>query len=141
MLPAFLRRADDFNRDASAWLEECVRGGARSVFLPAGRTPESLYALWERERPEWLERIMFKQIDDVMNGPQAGMFRKFFEQHLPSYLRQFEWIDQADSRADVAIHGVSIDSHDGGGRIEARRCCAPVCGLDVFTCDISSRSS
>ena len=110
--PAFLRVATDLNREASAWLEKRVRlDGVRSAFLPAGKTPEALYALWEKEKPKWLEQVRLKQIDDVMSGPQTGVFRRFFEEHLPSYARDFEWIDRADSTADVAILGLGLNGH------------------------------
>ena len=113
--PSFLHvatNADDLNREASAWLEKRVRlDGVRSAFLPAGKTPEALYALWEKERPSWLNNITMKQIDEVMNGPQAGVFRRFFETHLPSYASKIEWIDRADSSADVAILGLGLNGH------------------------------
>jgi 6-phosphogluconolactonase/glucosamine-6-phosphate isomerase/deaminase len=111
MVPGFLQVAPDLNRQASQWLEQKIRSGARSVFLPAGRTPEALYALWEKEKPSWLSGIRLKQIDDVLDGPQAGVFRKFFEEHLPSYIGQFEWIDRADAGADVAILGLGLNGH------------------------------
>lgn len=111
MLPGFLHVAQDFSREASHWLEKRVLSGARSVFLPAGRTPETLYALWENEKPSWLSGVRFKQIDDVLTGPQAGVFRQFFETHLPSYVNQFEWIDRADSEADVAVLGLGLNGH------------------------------
>jgi 6-phosphogluconolactonase/glucosamine-6-phosphate isomerase/deaminase len=107
----FLHIASDLNREASAWLEARTSAGATSAFLPAGRTPEGLYALWEKERPAWLSRLTLKQIDDVLTGPQAGVFRRFFERHLPSYLSRFEWIERADSAADVAILGLGLNGH------------------------------
>ncbi len=111
MLPPFLRVANDLNQEASEWLARHIAEGARSVFLPAGKTPEKLYALWEKERPKFLEGATLKQIDDVLTGPQAGVFKKFFEEHLPSYTGQFEWIDRADGGADVAILGLGLNGH------------------------------
>lgn len=110
---SFLRVASDsldLNRQASAWLEKRVKlDGTRSAFLPAGRTPEALYALWEKEQPAWLRSLRLLQIDDVMNGPQKGVFAQFFREHLPSYA--VEPIVQADQQADVAILGLGLNGH------------------------------
>ena len=104
--------ATDLNHQASAWLEKRVAlDGARSAFLPAGRTPESLYKLWESEKPSWLRELRLKQIDDVLNGPQTGVFRAFFEEHLPSFGSQMDWIERADETADVAILGLGLNGH------------------------------
>jgi 6-phosphogluconolactonase/glucosamine-6-phosphate isomerase/deaminase len=113
--PSFLRvahDATDLNRQASAWLEKRVAfEGVRTAFLPAGRTPEALYKLWETEQPSWLRGLRLKQIDDVLSGPKAGVFRAFFEEHLPSFLSQMDWIDRADESADVAILGLGLNGH------------------------------
>ncbi len=104
--------ATDLSRQASKWLEnQVLTKRATSAFLPAGKTPEALYKFWETTRPEWLGRLAFRQIDDVLSGPQAGVFREFFEAHLPSYQSQISWIERADQTADVAILGLGLNGH------------------------------
>lgn len=104
--------AKDLSRQASKWLEtRALSGAARTAFLPAGKTPEGLYELWEKTRPEWLEQMGFKQIDDVLTGPSAGVFKHFFEEKLPSYQAKFTWINRADEVADVGILGLGLNGH------------------------------
>ncbi len=104
--------ATDLSRQASSWLETRVlRDGVRSAFLPAGKTPEALYKLWESERPPWLTGLRLKQIDEVLTGPESGMFKRFFQEHLPSYQKQMAWIERADEPADVAVLGLGLNGH------------------------------
>ncbi len=63
------------------------------------------------QQPSWLRGLRLKQIDDVLSGPQAGVFRAFFEKHLPSFNSQMDWIDKADESADVAILGLGPNGH------------------------------
>jgi 6-phosphogluconolactonase/glucosamine-6-phosphate isomerase/deaminase len=96
------------SREASNW---CVGKHAKSMFLPAGRTPSELYKLWEKERPAFLNGVDFLQIDDVLTGHGKGQFKQFFHDELPSYLRQFKWIERADQVAEVAILGLGLNGH------------------------------
>ncbi|MES2857409.1 MAG: 6-phosphogluconolactonase [Bdellovibrionota bacterium] len=87
---------------------------ARTVFLPAGNTPIKLYERWEKQRPEEFKNLKFLQIDDVMSGEKRGMFKQFFEDHLPSFRDQFEWIEstkQTDQGADLALLGLGLNGH------------------------------
>jgi glucosamine-6-phosphate deaminase len=87
---------------------------ARTVFLPAGNTPIALYERWEKQRPEEIKNLRLIQIDDVLSGPKAGMFKQFFEDHLPSFRDQFEWIEsapQTDRGADLALLGLGLNGH------------------------------
>ncbi len=104
--------ATDLSRQASSWLEnQVLHENVRSAFVPAGKTPEALYQLWESEKPSWLKGVRLKQIDDVLNGPEKGLFRRFFEEHLPSFKTQMDWIEKADEPADVAILGLGLNGH------------------------------
>jgi glucosamine-6-phosphate deaminase len=47
----------------------------------------------------------------VLSGPLKGCFRQFLERELAPYSHQIEWIDRADSAADVSILGVGINGH------------------------------
>jgi 6-phosphogluconolactonase/glucosamine-6-phosphate isomerase/deaminase len=102
----------DFASLASQWCRTQIQElGARSFFLPAGQTPESLYELWERTRPDFLAAIDLLQIDDVLTGPKAGMFRRFFTEKLPSYQLRFHAIERADQVADAAVLGLGLNGH------------------------------
>lgn len=97
---------------ASNWVQQkTFEQDARSAFLPAGKTPEGLYQLWEHEQPAWLKALSLLQIDDVLTGPERGVFRRFFETRLPSYRSQFQWIDQADHGADIGVLGLGLNGH------------------------------
>lgn len=100
------------SQQASEWSRAQIsEHGAKSFYLPAGKTPEGLYKKWEQERPAWLATTRFYQIDDVLTGPKKGVFKKFFEDHLPHFKSQFQWIDRADSGADVAVLGLGLNGH------------------------------
>lgn len=99
-------------RAASNWCQEKIKSyGARSLFIPAGQTPVSLYKLWEQERPEYLKNMSLLQIDEVLTGQQKGVFRDFFKSHLPSYQKQIQTIDQAETVADLAVLGLGVNGH------------------------------
>lgn len=92
------------------WLHDEVQAGQR-VFVPAGGTPEPFYRRWVQEPTSLLRSLTLVQIDDILNGPQKGTFKKFFEKELPPFLKQIEWIDRADRAADIAILGVGVNGH------------------------------
>lgn len=84
---------------------------ARSIFIPAGQSPVSLYEKWESESPSYLRSIDLLQIDDVLTGPERGVFARFFEKHLPSYQNQFRQIGPNMEIADLAILGLGLNGH------------------------------
>ena len=71
----------------------------------------ALYDVWRTESPDYLDGMKLIQIDDVMNGHDAGVFKKFFSDHLPGHQKQIEFITNADSRADLAILGLGLNGH------------------------------
>lgn len=97
---------------AHHWCQESVQETkATSLYLPAGGTPVSLYHLWEETRPNFLKFLTFHQVDDVLNGPSKGIFKQFFQHHLPSYQEQFIWVDKDSMSVDLAILGLGTNGH------------------------------
>ena len=92
------------------WLHSELKTGQR-LFVPAGGTPTPLYQRWRRENSPLLKSLKLVQIDEIINGPKRGTFRRFFEAEMGPYLDQFELIGQADKTADAAILGVGVNGH------------------------------
>ncbi len=104
--------AAGLGRAASNWCREKItQYRARSIFIPAGQTPVALYKLWQSENPEYLRGLDLLQIDDVMAGSKKGVFRRFFNEHLPSFQKQISPIEHADRVADLAILGLGLNGH------------------------------
>lgn len=99
-------------RFASEWLGlKATEQSAKSVYLPAGSTPELLYRLWCEARPEFLDGLKLLQIDDVLTGEKAWQFRSFFHARMSPWLPQFEWIGNGQSQADLGILGLGLNGH------------------------------
>ena len=97
---------------AHEWIErEINENQAQSIFIPAGKTPIGLYQHWERNRPAYLERVKLLQIDEVITGPQKGVFKTFFRQYLPTYFKNIQWIGEQENVADLAILGLGKNGH------------------------------
>jgi 6-phosphogluconolactonase/glucosamine-6-phosphate isomerase/deaminase len=101
-----------FIRSASDWCREHVASSqAKSMFVPAGRTPVGLYEHWEKVRPDYLVGMRLLQIDDVLTGTQRGVFRRFFEDHLPGFRDGFQAIETAAEIADLSLLGLGLNGH------------------------------
>ena len=103
----------EIGRETTKW---CVQNlgsmtQTRSLYLPAGQTPVEVYRQWEAEPPEFLKNAKLIQIDDVLTGQKQGMFRKFFEEKLPSFLDRFEWIEEGATSAELGILGLGLNGH------------------------------
>jgi 6-phosphogluconolactonase/glucosamine-6-phosphate isomerase/deaminase len=97
---------------ANLWLIENIkRYRAKSVFLPAGQTPVGLYSKFEDLQPDWLKSLRLMQIDEVLTGAKRNLFQNFFREHLPTFSDQFDWIDKADTTADIAVLGFGKNGH------------------------------
>jgi len=104
----------ELTEQAHLWLEdEISRHHFKSIFLPAGRTPQQLYEKWEKERPAFLKGLRLVQIDDILTGKKRGEFRQFFASKLPSYQKQFEWIENTKEplTPDVVLLGFGQNGH------------------------------
>jgi 6-phosphogluconolactonase/glucosamine-6-phosphate isomerase/deaminase len=100
---------------AWTWIRENVRPGDR-VFLPAGGTPRPLFRRFREEASKdpygsLLRQLTYLQLDEILSGPKAGLFRRFFEEELPSLRERFEWISTAEACADLAVLGVGVNGH------------------------------
>lgn len=103
---------EELTQAASTWCRDSVhRLDAKTLYIPAGQTPITLYEAWEAEKPDYLKAMRLMQIDDVLTGSQKGIFRQFFVRYLPSYQTQVQFIDQADQVADLAILGLGLNGH------------------------------
>lgn len=97
---------------ADNWVARQVKNKQlQSLYVPAGATPELLYALWRQHRPEYLQSLQLVQIDDVLTGVKAHCFRDFFNQQLQPWLKQMAWLDQGDQQADATILGLGLNGH------------------------------
>ena len=97
---------------ANQWVaRQVATGGLKSLYLPAGATPEALYALWRKTRPEYLQALQFVQIDDVLTGKKAGCFRDFFKEQMQPWQKQMSWLERGDQQADAAILGLGLNGH------------------------------
>ena len=97
---------------ASEWVERAINEvGAKSLFIPAGNTPIGLYEIWEKDRPKFLDSVKLLQIDEVISGPKTGMFKRFFEEYLPTYSEQIDWIGEKENAAEIAILGLGVNGH------------------------------
>ena len=104
---------DDMVQKVNQWCEQNVeKYKAESLFLPAGKTPESIYQNWENEAPKWLEKLDLLQVDDVHTGAKKGMFQQFFKDHLPSFADRIKTPEQSGGEcADLAILGLGKNGH------------------------------
>jgi 6-phosphogluconolactonase/glucosamine-6-phosphate isomerase/deaminase len=103
---------DHFVRAISVWCKTQIQQlNARSVFIPAGKTPECIYRFWEKSKPDYLNNLELLQVDDVLTGDSQFLFRRFLESSLPSYERKFRWINDGSCIGDLAILGLGLNGH------------------------------
>ncbi|HTL12920.1 MAG TPA: 6-phosphogluconolactonase [Bdellovibrionota bacterium] len=116
---------------ADSWCRDQIEKlDARSMFLPAGNTPVTLYSLWQANPPEYLRRVRLTQLDEVWDkgkgplpverggGPDEaaraapGRFHQFFERVLPFYAPRIQ-APGAKTRqgADLAVLGLGPNGH------------------------------
>lgn len=98
---------------ADAWVQAKLKyHSAKRMFLPAGRSPEPLYAKWNEAQPDYLRHLTLVQVDDVISGPQKNVFQKFFRHQLSNFSSHFEYIEDAGWRgAELGVLGFGINGH------------------------------
>ena len=104
--------SDELTLETSSWCQKKIAlTGAQSIYLPAGGTPIPLYRQWTASPPEFLRSLQLIQIDDILTGNKAGLFKQFFIQHLPKEKDHFRWIGKNYDQADLAILGLGLNGH------------------------------
>lgn len=95
------------------WIEALLgeSPNRRSLYVPAGSTPEPLYKLWRDDRPSYLRRLDFLQIDDVLEGPKKGCFQNFLSRELEPWCSQIVNFDRGDRQAEMALLGLGLNGH------------------------------
>lgn len=102
----------DLIQAISSWCESKVRTcKAKSLYLPAGNTPLPIYKSWAENRPSFLSSLQLLQIDDILTGPKAGLFKGFLQSHLSPFQKQFHWIGEKFEQADLGILGLGLNGH------------------------------
>src|SRR5207247_1193180 len=98
---------------AEAWLfREIERTRAHSIFISAGNTPLPLYARWEHAKPATLQGVELYAVDEVVSGPGAGVFGRFFARALPSYAHALHPVtEDFDEIPRVALLGLGLNGH------------------------------
>ena len=109
----YFKTSKDLIELTNRWcIEQKNIHSASSMFLPAGNTPTPIYEYWEKNDISWIEDLELKQLDEVHSGAQAGLFKKFFQEHLPSYCERVKTPEQSRGEpADLAILGLGENGH------------------------------
>ncbi len=103
---------EELTQETSSWCHNKVQAtGAKSLYLPAGNTPVPIYKEWTQRPPLFLQKLSLIQIDDIITGPKAGIFKSFFLQNLPGHESQFRWIGDQYDQGDLSILGLGINGH------------------------------
>lgn len=84
---------------------------AKTLALPTGSTPIPLYKAWESQKPAFLKGLALSQLDEVITGPETGVFTRFFKDSLPSFANQFVKFEEAKSVPDLVILGIGMNGH------------------------------
>lgn len=95
----------------NSWLETRVRSEGMRLFLPAGDTPRPLYRSWEASTPSFLKKLEFMQLDEILTGSRKMQFKHFFQEELPSFQKQFCYIEEAETVADLSLLGLGMNGH------------------------------
>ena len=66
---------------AQTWMQREFAKGIRDFFIPAGGTPEGLYGIWNKDKPEWLNETFLYQVDDIVDE-QVLQMRKLLKTNL-----------------------------------------------------------
>ena len=103
---------NDWVNHVNNWLSaKKLQHQARSLYLPAGETPKLIYKNWRDNPPEALQGLKLIQIDDVMSGARKDLFKQFFFDELPALADRIEYIENAETQADLGLLGIGLNGH------------------------------
>jgi 6-phosphogluconolactonase/glucosamine-6-phosphate isomerase/deaminase len=83
----------------------------KTLFLPTGGTPIPLYKAWEQDPPGFLRGLKLSQLDEVITGPETGVFERFFKDSLPTFASQFMNFKEVQGPPDLVILGIGLNGH------------------------------
>jgi glucosamine-6-phosphate deaminase len=96
----------------NSWCSDRVsRYSAKTLFLPTGGTPIPLYKAWQNDPPACLSKLKLSQLDEVITGPETGVFKRFFKDMLPVFSSQFLDFDKVTEAPDLVILGIGMNGH------------------------------
>jgi 6-phosphogluconolactonase/glucosamine-6-phosphate isomerase/deaminase len=96
----------------NAWGEDRAKKySAKTLFLPTGGTPVPLYKAWEANPPAFLRGLKLSQLDEVVSGPETGVFERFFAESLPTFASQFMKFNDVKGPGDLVILGIGQNGH------------------------------
>jgi glucosamine-6-phosphate deaminase len=103
---------DGLVRAVNSWCTEKVsQHSAKTLFLPTGGTPIPLYKAWEIDNPAFMRGLKLSQLDEVITGPETGVFTRFFKEMLPSLSSQFLDFTKVTEAPDLVILGIGMNGH------------------------------
>jgi glucosamine-6-phosphate deaminase len=103
---------EGFVQAVNQWCESRkAEYAAKSLYLPTGSTPIPIYKSWETNKPSFLQGLTLGQLDEVITGPETGVFDRFFKTSLPSFATQFIPFAQAKTAPDLVILGIGLNGH------------------------------
>jgi 6-phosphogluconolactonase/glucosamine-6-phosphate isomerase/deaminase len=70
-----------------------------------------LYRSWEKSGAPFSDQVRLLQVDEVLTPQGPGIFQKFFQESLPSYQNQFDYIQAADQWAQLTLLGLGTNGH------------------------------
>jgi 6-phosphogluconolactonase/glucosamine-6-phosphate isomerase/deaminase len=98
-------------------LDEIVKAkaaGVEDILIPAGGTPESFYKALVNSNDLSLKSLNLWQIDEIISGPKAGIFKRFFYDHLGPFKKQLIEIENINSPPVAPYYsflGLGINGH------------------------------
>lgn len=99
-------------REVNAWVtSRREKYNPKTLFLPTGSTPVPLFKAWEKEKPAFLRGLQLSQLDEVVTGPETGVFKRFFADILPSFASQFMDFEKVQGPPDLVILGIGMNGH------------------------------
>jgi 6-phosphogluconolactonase/glucosamine-6-phosphate isomerase/deaminase len=96
----------------NSWCADRVeRYSAKTLFLPTGSTPIPLFRAWQNDPPKALRGLRLSQLDEVITGPETGVFKRFFQDMLPAFSSQFMDFEKVTEGPELVILGIGMNGH------------------------------
>jgi 6-phosphogluconolactonase/glucosamine-6-phosphate isomerase/deaminase len=101
----------EFVKMTNCWLSNTMlEHKARSMYLPAGKTPRPIYANWRESPHNALKNLSLYQLDEILEGEHKGAFAADLREALPD-LTVHEPKEWEFHQADLGILGLGWNGH------------------------------